>query len=383
MHKYHSLLTVILLLPPASRLVCQAGRPVVATVDLTVDGKPDGITERSVIRVNAEGAIAVWNAGGDPSIHVISPDGGRRGVVTRARGGLFGWIADSLWTADPASVTVYTPMLSVARVEPFPLLVEGPPGARPKQFSAMLPPFLLYPYPGGDLLLQIDFPLAGAASMGGGLRRLALRTSPDGQFRALAATFESGTDSCLVKVPGASFFILRSYCSLPTTQVSADGRSIVNARGFVSGNDSGRIRVVRTNDRGDTLAARDFRTATVPVSAGEMDSAIALAVATARDHRADPAVVRAIDQASPVAPPKAHQPVSRVLACNDGSVWLEVFSEAPGHHWLILDSAAALVGSTTFPAEVRLQQCDGRITWGLKARPGGEADLLRFVVGGH
>ena len=77
-----------------------------------------------------------------------------------------------------------------------------------------------------------------------------------------------------------------------------------------------------------------------------------------------------------------HPPVLALLAGNDGSVWLELFSRETGHHWLEFDATGRPIGTLTLPANIVMLQGDRGIMWGREELADSSINVVRYHVEG-
>jgi hypothetical protein len=390
-------LVALLLLAPI-RLTAQTIPTLYATRDLTAEGKQAGLNPHSNIRVSANGTIAVsWAQA--PHVVLIDRDmrrvqilgtpGDKPGAINAV--GPHGWIGDSLWIMDTKlwRLTIFTPDLNVARTLERPLSIEGPPGTGVADHSG-LPAVISAIYPGGDLLTE-EFTLNNFLNKGGS-RGVLLRTTPNGEYRGSMGPMTDGREDCMLPKPWTlPMRDDRDFCGAPQSALSPDGRFKVVVRLSSDSTDHAHFSVTSVGEHGDTLYHRLLPFTPVPVLAADLDSAVAQRLAHARDlasrsasanrTRYTDADIKGAGDLGRSSAGTMYPPVLfPVLADNDGTVWLELFSREPGHHWIELDATGAPIGTLALPANVRLLQGARSTVWGVEDLADSSISVVRYHV---
>ncbi len=351
--------------------------------DLSIDISRYGFDSTAYVTLGPNGSLLLTGPF-HYSLYVLDSTGTRvRTVGTQGDGpGQFiaspsaGWRGDSIWTYDNrlARLTLFDTRGSVARTMPVPRTVQGPPGVQPKAHNGLFGPSVIRYLPNGDLLILENIP-----ALRSDVERTAsvlLVSAPDGSYRSVAASVRSGLVFCEQSLSDGSWIPI-PYCRPPYTAISANGRTVVNARGIMTGPDSGWFTVVRTDAMGDTAYACRFQTSMTPVTAPELDSGIAAVI----DEERLPGRNRQIDSALRASPARLHQPLQALLVSDDGSVWVEMYGKGSERAWSVLDPSGDLIGQVKLPSDVMLKAVSGATLVGIRVLPKG-ATLVRYRVSG-
>ncbi len=127
------------------------------------------------------------------------------------------------------------------------------------------------------------------------------------------------------------------------------------------------VRIIRLNDRGDTVARQDVPYIPVEISRHAVDSTVKV---FATGFKLDESAVRAAMNV-----PKHHYPVDKILIANDGTLWLRAPVAAGQRRWTLVSLAGRVTEILTTPATTDLQWIDGTI-WGVSR----DADDVPSVV---
>jgi hypothetical protein len=362
-----------------------------ATRDLTIDGKEAKLDRDTRVTVSASGTIAIANIMAAQlilvdrdmrRIQVMGHAGDKPGDISTVQ--RLGWIGDSLWVVDASlrRVTVFAPDRSVARVAPFPLSAEGPPGTAVVNYgSGHMAPIIVAVYPGGDLLLD-EISLNGMLGHGMHL----LRESNGGEYRASMGVHTPPEGECQLPKDGFRFTVTRPFCRAPPPALAQNGRFIANVA-FPPGNaDSAQYVVTNVNARGDTIYHRSYPFSALPVTARELDSAVAHGVEQVNGLRALEAVsdadVQSYTERVRSSASHIHAPIlAPVLVGNDGTVWLELFTADSVRHWVELDPAGTPASTFTVPLNVHLLQAQHGTAWGQERLADSTVNIVRYRIG--
>lgn len=364
-------LLAVLVVSAFAPLSSQAPRNLVATRELLVTPDVADLSSSFNMAVSPHGDIAIGQPN-DGHIKLFSTTGAMRTIGRKGEGpGEFrrvsrvGFKGDTLWAIDlgTARISYFAPGYRYVRsvLEPE-LKVKGVdmPG-----IQAVLP--------SGDLRFYVNFRTGATppawAPTDSGITILA-RFSPDGDFRNVLAIFQP--DGCSVAKATEKSVITRiiPFCARQLS-TQFDGTAGVAAL-EVSGR---RYKVVSLGAHGDTLFARDFPFAPIPVSRGALDT---LAEQEVRLKKMQSPQTYA--NSPKVTPAKTFPPVRELVLGRDGTVWLELRTTTGGHTWLMLDPKGNPVGTVVLPNEVTMKVAERGTVWGFVTDDDGLKGVVRYRV---
>ena len=145
--------------------------------------------------------------------------------------------------------------------------------------------------------------------------------------------------------------------------VSPDGMRLVFITTSLSGPDSATFRVVSLSDRGDTVFAKKFPFAPMPISKTQKDSALA------RVQGVRGVAIQQVRFALAPKMPKHFAPVVSALVGRDYTTWIAMRAPAgdtTNTPWLILDPKGDAVGVTQAPRRTVMLAVDRSHAWGVR-----------------
>lgn len=369
-------MTALPVLVLAFAMLHQVQAPKTLTVkrDLLVEPAMADLTNPHNMAISPSGEIAVGQMK-DNHVKVFSPAGAMTTIGRKGAGpGEFvkvsrvGYKGDTLWALDPGAsrVTLFTPQHKFVRT-------FREPTSGDKSIVQLFTQAVL---PDGDLRVIVGFwskairPKWAPSSDSGST--LFARVSPAGIIRRTIAVLPPS--ACRVSRATGSMITTRAvpYCAetLRTDNDGSLGLAFVEVIGTQY-----RVTTIGPND--DTLFARSFHFAPIPVSAAALDSVAELEAEIKKMTSPADWAVR-----PRVTPAKNYPPVRNIVLGRDNTVWLELRTTTGGHRWLMLDPKGNPVGTIVVPNEVTLKAAERGTVWGLITDEDGLLGVVRYRVSG-
>jgi hypothetical protein len=260
-----------------------------------------------------------------------------------------GFRGDTLYAADGAlhRVSYFAPDGSFVRSFRMvsPLLGAAPPNI----YFPTAPQVVLAD---GTALLTPDAPVALIASGTG--KAPYVRIDRQSQVVDTIAWRQLPTITFETVSGGERFYAPRPFRQDPLYQLMPDGSGlvVVDRPTATSETRQAEYRVTKISPTGDTLFARAYTYAPVPLTSTNLSQALS-AVELRFANRPDPPSRREIEQSlrSQNLVPDNMAPITHLAAGFDGSIWLGRGHETPDRQtWLILASDGSVVATTSLPA---------------------------------
>ncbi|HEX3927512.1 MAG TPA: hypothetical protein VHW65_05905 [Gemmatimonadales bacterium] len=369
-----------------SLLAAQGGVPLIAAHRaVVIDGTANHLSRTNWIGVTSDGSIAVlqptlvivrfFDANGRALGRVGKRGSGTGGFAVMGRAG---WVGDTLWVADVTQqrITYISPSRKVLRTAPMasdvtlssgeslPFL-EGAAGAGPSPVASYRD------------RTSLNFGVTGSGAVPASLHELSrsgaalLHLSSDGTLLNVAAWIPS-SDACQIRAGRGGAGL--PYCTAPLYAVAPDGRSIAIVDMDRASAPQTTFSVVLLSPRGDTLFAHRFPFVGVPIPAHDVDSAIAVRIASTQVL---------LPEATPglrAYHPAFYPAVQAALIGRDGRVWVQLHGGATDQQWLVLGVDGNAEAKVTLPASVTVRAATATALWVTEPGTDGSISVVRYDV---
>ncbi|MES2305577.1 MAG: hypothetical protein V4558_08720 [Gemmatimonadota bacterium] len=355
-----------------------AGPPLHYTESLRLDGTQHSFVPISQIAVARDGTMAVWQMQ-DFKVLLFTAEG--RPIGSFGKGGegpgefrvvgASGWVGDTLWILDARlhRTTLLTPRGELVRTWTWPpsLYLPGPnPQNLPDALGGIAPGAIFsdgsfVPLPGIRLPARRAAPSTTTPSDSENVVRVSARGELKGVLARIPVLRTPATCVQSWQAGAVSGAIAAPFCAAPTKAFSPDGARILFVRQRNETGKTGTFNLLVLSTRGETLLHRDI--AYVPQrisdSAWKAEEAGRLF-----DPRLGPPPKAYRDARKRVERLATYPPVRRAILGRDGSIWLELFGESPGHRWATIDPKDGhVIGVLDVPANVTIRTVARDMLW--------------------
>lgn len=324
----------------------------------------------------------------DLQLHVYGPDG-RRLATMGGRGsgpgellsiGPAGWLADSLWVADPrqARTIIFDREFRVLRTETWPWGGQLA-GARGGAIESFVPLSRLR----GDVMLGAAR-WAHVGERGRESERfegLVLREA-NGTARPLFARAPPSDEPWTVRIPDCCSFLV-PFARPPQMVVAPDGERVAEFVTPSPASAQGRYTITLVRVPGDTIFSRSYAYRAEPIPSRALDSALARTGPTPGHLINVPAdLPERVRAAARARIPRWYVAAEALLLGMDRTVWVEFRPTSDGRRYLVLDSRGDSVGSLLVPATTRVRQASATHIWVTETDADGLSSVARYRVSG-
>lgn len=325
-----------------------------------------------------QGGVIVVTQPQDNGIRFYSQSGELLGKFGRAGSGpgefryvgYLGRIGDTIWVPDVslrrASLVSMERKFLGTRPLPTSVVFRSPEAGQVTFFD----PYPFAAYTDGSLLFRGT---SGRASAGlwPPPPRVAseypfLRVGPDGTVRQIVAWLPTSQtcDGQRVSIP---------FCQEPIDAVSADGRRIVFGASQPGVASVARLRLTALGESGDTVFSRSVEAPLSRIPGRVIDSTRSAKASRAPNPQARDEILR-------MRMPTHYPAFERLVAGQDGTVWVELRSEGDDREWLLLASNGNTLGRVRLPRSVKIMAASRNQIWGVIENVDGELGIVRYAV---
>lgn len=339
--------------------------------DLLPIGASDG-----QLSVSKSGIVAVGQSD-DHQILFYDPSGKALGRYGREGAGpgeftrifALGWIGDTLWVLTGSlgagqNLVLIGPDLGFLRQERTPVGLQG-------TTLRGFPPITQAILPDGDLMMMV-LPRGGSASSWPGAPEgavsVVLRVASDGKVRQRIGWRASG--NCHVHRPDGQRFPI-PYCKDPPMAVAPDGNGAAFANTIDEDGATVRCRIVRVDADGDTIYTSTMSVEPAMISREQMDRQIQLLTGGNREL---------VDLLHDASLPKRFPPARSMVMGRDGTLAIELGTQATRHEWSLLDAHGVALGTFLVSANVRVRAITRDRVWATVEDRDGLEDIVQYRV---
>lgn len=383
--------TVVLVALVPSALAAQATRSTLtSTREILISAEAENLSPVSGLQISPAGVIAVVLPQ-DNQIRFFDNTGRSLGAFGRPGEGpgefrrisVTGWKSDTFWVADPVTsrLTFISPGRQLLRTSRLPQTIVpsvGAPSLGPALFTAQ--------HASGTLLLA----LASRRPVAEQPRRV-------GDTRTGAAVVQATLEGVIVRptyvVPDASELCTRRiepaagatrggtvytipFCASPRFATSADGRLFVAVLPSSNARRPSEYQVVSLNAQtGDTLFAVTAVSESARIPQRVIDSVRTKVIS---DPASSPELRRGY---ADLEFPTIYPPAVRVLAGEDGTVWINEYSaDVSRNRWLVLGPKGAVLGRLEVPSATLIMRASAAHFRATITDSDGVQDVARYRV---
>jgi hypothetical protein len=372
------LLPAIAALSLATPLAAQ--RTLTVTAELTIDGVEHDFSRIGRLAVSARGVIAVSQPQ-DSKVLFFDARGAAVGSFGRAgagpgefrSAGTLGWIGDTLSVYDAGlrRITLVGPDMRAVRIVSSPQQLLPPTGTGGAAIPAQTFPVSAL----GDNGMLATAILRNGGSLPAWMPAqddvvsAIVRVDAEGRYQRIIG-LRGDPYACAVR--NESSMMMIPLCFRPMEDNSPSGRHVAT---LVPGA-AGQYTVVSINGLGgDTVFSRQYSYRPIAVTKRVADS-----MRTSRAAMPGlPAPAAALTRNLPVA--ETYPAVMRVMAGDDGTVWLEEHTVAPSaKRWRVLDQTGSVIGLLSLPRNVTLSVVSRDRVWATVTDDDDVQSVVRYGV---
>lgn len=380
-------------------LLCQSGSvrlgaqrvpPLGSAREILISAEAENLSPVSGLQISRSGVIAVVLPQ-DNQIRFFDSSGRSLGAFGRSGEGpgefrrisVTGWKSDTFWVADPVTsrLTFITPSRQLLRTSGLPQTIVSSIGSQSvgtALFTAQSTD--------GTLLLALASrrPVAEQPRRAGDTRVGApvVKATPDGVIIRPTYVVPDASELCTRRIDPPSGatrggpILTIPFCASPRFATSADGRLFVATLPSSNTRKPSEYQVVSLNAQtGDTLFAVTAVSENARISQRVIDS-VKKKVIT--DPASSPELRRGYAN---LEFPTVYPPAVRVLAGEDGTVWINEYSaDASRNRWLVLGPTGTVLGRLELPSTTLIMRASAAQFWATITDPDGVQDIARFRV---